>query len=118
MLLLSYPYDAGRKKGGIGMGALGVMMGGGMMTMMMAALAAMAGKALMTSMMALMLAALGAMRGGGGGGGGGGGKSTTYEIIAQPEVSHMHTHSSEVQHGHGWKRSVEQQLAYLAATSG
>ncbi|KAG8328186.1 hypothetical protein J6590_000843 [Homalodisca vitripennis] len=106
----------GRKKGGAGAGAgaLAVMMGGAMMTMMMSALAAMAGKALMTSMMALMLAAMGAMKGGGGGGGHSG-KSTTYEIIAQPEVSHSHTHSEELHHGHGWKRSVD--FLHVAAAS-
>lgn len=105
----------GRKKGGAGMGAMAAVLGGAMMTMMMSALAALAGKALMTSMAALMLSAMGAMRGGGGGGGGGG-KNTHYEIIAKPEVSHTHLHSSEIQHGH-WKRSLGRE-GYVAVAKG
>lgn len=57
----------------------------------MAAMAAMAGKAMMASLLALMLSALAALRGQGGGG-----EKTTYEVIAKPVVSHLHTHSSEV----------------------
>lgn len=79
-----------------------------MATMMMAGLAALAGKALMTSMLALMMSAFSAMRGGGGGGGGGG-ETKTYEVITKPIVSHINTHTSEVQHdhhGHYHKRSL------------
>lgn len=75
-----------------------------MLAMGLAALAALAGKALITALMALVLSALSAMKGGGGGG------STHYEVISRPEVSHAHTHSSEVQyghHGHGYKRSLD-----------
>lgn len=88
-----------------GYGAIAAMMGGMMASMMMAALAALAGKAMMTSLLALMMAAFAAMRGGGGGGG-----SKTYEVITKPVVSHIDTHSSEVQHehhGHYHKRSLE-----------
>lgn len=97
----------GRKKEGLGgYGAVAAMMGGMMATMMMAGLAALAGKALMTSLAALMMAAFAAMKGGGGGGG----ETKTYEVITKPIVSHVNTHSSEVQHdhhGHYHKRSVD-----------
>lgn len=86
---------------------MAAMLGGTMATMMMAALAALAGKALMTAMLALMMSAFSAMRGGGGGGGGG--ETKTYEVITKPIVSHINTHSSEVQHehhGHYHKRSL------------
>lgn len=96
---------SGRKKEGLGgYGAVAAMMGGMMATMMMAALAALSGKALMTSLAALMMAAFAAMKGGGGGG-----ETKTYEVISKPIVSHVNTHSSEVQHehhGHFHKRSV------------
>lgn len=86
------------------------MLGGSLASMMLAALAALAGKALMTSMLALMMAALAAMKGGGGGGGGG--EHKTYEVITKPIVSHVNTHSSEVQHEHGghhhYGRSLDQ----------
>lgn len=88
-----------------GYGAVAAMMGGMMASMMMAALAALAGKAMMTSLLALMMAAFAAMKGGGGGGG-----SKTYEVITKPVVSHIDTHSSEVQHehhGHYHKRSLD-----------
>lgn len=91
-----------------GYGAVAAMMGGMMASMMMAALAALAGKAMMTSLLALMMAAFAAMKGGGGGGGG----SKTYEVITKPVVSHIDTHSSEVQHehhGHYRKRSINMQ---------
>lgn len=92
---------AGRAKGGGGLGAYGglaLVLGGSLASMMLAALAALAGKALMTSMLALMMSALAAMKGSGGGGGG---EHKTYEVITKPIVSHVNTHSSEVQHEHG-----------------
>lgn len=58
----------------------------------MSALAALAGKALMTALLSLMLSAISALKGSGDH------KSTTYEIVTRPVVSHAHTHSSEVQH--------------------
>ncbi|XP_046668594.1 uncharacterized protein LOC124359693 [Homalodisca vitripennis] len=96
------------KKDGLGgYGAVAAMMGGMMASVMMAALAALAGKALMTSLLALMMAGFSAVRGGGGGGGGG--DTKTYEVITKPVVSHINTHTSEVQHEHGhWhKRSLD-----------
>lgn len=92
---------AGRGKHGGGLGAYGglaMVLGGSLASMMLAALAALAGKALMTSMLALMMSALAAMKGSGGGGGG---EHKTYEVITKPIVSHVNTHSSEVQHEHG-----------------
>lgn len=79
-------------------GGLALVLGGSLASMMLAALAALAGKALMTSMLALMMSALAAMKGSGGGGGG---EHKTYEVITKPIVSHVNTHSSEVQHEHG-----------------
>ncbi|KAF6208863.1 hypothetical protein GE061_014605 [Apolygus lucorum] len=103
-----------RKKNNYGgaLAAAGLMSGGTLLAMGMAALAAMCGKALMASLLALMLAALAALKGGGGGG-----EKTTYEIVAKPVVSHLSTHSSEVQHGHHghYRRSMDvQPIVYSA----
>lgn len=71
------------------------------------ALALLAGKALMTALMSLLLSALVGLKGHGGH------KSTTYEIITKPEVSHHHSHSHEEHHEHehghhgGYRRAYD-----------
>ncbi|XP_039299873.1 uncharacterized protein LOC111053636 [Nilaparvata lugens] len=86
---------------------MAMMMGGTMLSMALAGVAAAAAKALTMSIVAAALSALAALKGGGE-------KSTTYEVISRPVVSHAHTYSSEVQHehaghGHGhYKRSIDQ----------
>lgn len=73
------------------MATAGLMSGGTLLALGMTALAAMAGKALMTSLLSLMLTALTALKSGGDHH-----KSTTYEIVTKPVVSHAHMHTSEV----------------------
>ncbi|RZF48332.1 hypothetical protein LSTR_LSTR010295 [Laodelphax striatellus] len=95
-----------KKKYSHALATAGLMSGGSMLAAGLMTLAAMAGKALMMSMMALLLSAMSAMKGGGDQEK----KSTTYEIITKPVVTHAHTHSSEVQHvdgshGHGASHS-------------
>lgn len=80
-----------RNRFGQTMAVAGMMSGATLLAVGMSALAAMAGKALMTSLLSLMLTALSALKGHGEGH-----KSTTYEIVTRPVVSHAHTHSSEV----------------------
>ncbi|KAG8328195.1 hypothetical protein J6590_000852 [Homalodisca vitripennis] len=108
--------EARRRKNGLS-GSLmtaGLFSGGTLMAVGMSALAALAGKALMTALLSLMLSAMAALRGGGDSGH----KSTTYEIITKPVVSHAHTHSSEIQHEHGnhhayaYGRSMESHPVY------
>lgn len=71
------------------------------------ALALLAGKALMTALMSLLLSALVGLKGHGGH------KSTTYEIITKPEVSHHHSNSHEEHHEHdhghhgGYRRAYD-----------
>lgn len=71
------------------------------------AIALLAGKALMTALMSLLLSALVGLKGHGGH------KSTTYEIITKPEVSHHHSHSHEEHHEHehghhgGYRRAYD-----------
>ncbi|XP_047512859.1 uncharacterized protein LOC125054798 [Pieris napi] len=121
----------GRGKGGGGLGggkggggallAAALMMKGTLAAAALGALALLAGKALMTALMSLLLSALVGLKGGGGG------KSTTYEIITKPEVSHHHSHSHEEhhenEHGHhgGYKRAYDMNynsyMPYDGATS-
>ncbi|XP_052745041.1 uncharacterized protein LOC112052964 [Bicyclus anynana] len=95
----------GRKKDGGGLGggkgggggallAAALMMKGTLAAAALGALALLAGKALMTALMSLLLSALVGLKGGGGH------KSTTYEIITKPEISHHHSHSHEEHHEH------------------
>ncbi|CAH0401538.1 unnamed protein product [Chilo suppressalis] len=85
----------GGGKGGGGLLAVALMMKGALGAAALGALALLAGKALMTALMSLLLSALVGLKGSGGH------KSTTYEIITKPEVSHHHSHSHEEQHEHG-----------------
>lgn len=88
----------------------GLFSGGTLMAVGMSALAALAGKAMMTALLSLMLSAISALKGNGDSGGH---KSTTYEIVTRPVVSHAHSHSAEIQHdshvphGYGYGRSME-----------
>ncbi|XP_072932919.1 uncharacterized protein [Epargyreus clarus] len=107
----------GRKKGGLGGGGKGggggallaaaMMMKGALGAAALGALALLAGKALMTALMSLLLSALVGLKGHGGH------KSTTYEIITKPEVSHHHSHSHEEHHEHehghhgGYRRAYD-----------
>lgn len=84
----------GGKRRNYGLLAAALFSAGTLLTLGLAALAAMSGKALMTSLAALLLAALTAMKGHGSSDH----KSTTYEIITKPVVSHAHTHSAEVKY--------------------
>ncbi|CAG4964191.1 unnamed protein product [Parnassius apollo] len=109
--------SVGRKKdGGLGGGkgggggallAAALMMKGALAAAAMGALALLAGKALMTALMSLLLTALVGLKGHGGH------KSTTYEIITKPEVSHHHSHSHEEHHEHdhghhgGYRRAYD-----------
>lgn len=77
--------------------AAGLFSGGTLMALGLSALAALAGKALMTALLSLALSGFAAFKGSGDSGH----KSTTYEIITKPVVTHAHTHSAEVQHEHG-----------------
>ncbi|XP_075210476.1 uncharacterized protein LOC142317811 [Lycorma delicatula] len=70
----------------------GLLSAGTMLAMGMSAMSAMAGKALMTSLLALMLSAFAALKGHNDEK-----KSTTYEIITRPIITHSH--------GHGHKHS-------------
>lgn len=72
-----------------------MMSGGTLLVLGLKALAAMATKALIASMIALVLTCFSNF-GGGHGGHKGDLKSTTYEIITKPLVSHAHLHTSEV----------------------
>ncbi|RZF48334.1 hypothetical protein LSTR_LSTR010297 [Laodelphax striatellus] len=99
--------EGGRKRKDNGaIWAMAMVMGGSMLSMALAGVAAAAAKALTMSIVAAALSALAALKGGD--------KSTTYEVISRPVVSHAHTYSSEVQHehaghGHGhYKRSIDQ----------
>ncbi|KAJ0170865.1 hypothetical protein K1T71_013637 [Dendrolimus kikuchii] len=111
----------GRKSGGGGGGGLGggkggggallaaaLMMKGTLAAAALGALALLAGKALMTALMSLLLSALVGLKGHGGH------KSTTYEIITKPEVSHHHSHSHEEHHEHdhghhgGYRRAYDE----------
>ncbi|XP_013165295.1 PREDICTED: uncharacterized protein LOC106116101 [Papilio xuthus] len=111
--------SVGRKGGGGGLGgggkgggggallAAALMMKGALGAAALGALALLAGKALMTALMSLLLSALVGLKGGGGH------KSTTYEIITKPEVSHHHSHSHEEHHEHehghhgGYRRAYD-----------
>lgn len=90
---------AGRRKKNrmSGLLAAGLFSGGTLMAVGLSAIAALAGKALMTALLSLVLSGISAFRGSGDSGH----KSTTYEIITKPVVTHAHTHSAEVQHEHG-----------------
>ncbi|XP_038219600.1 uncharacterized protein LOC119837888 [Zerene cesonia] len=104
--------ETGRRRkvrGGGGGGALlaaALMMKGTLAAAALGALALLAGKALMTALMSLLLSALVGLKGSGG-------KSTTYEIITKPEVSHHHSHSQEEHHEHehghhgGYRRAYD-----------
>ncbi|XP_031764201.2 uncharacterized protein LOC113514515 [Galleria mellonella] len=108
----------GRKSGGGGLGgggkggggallAAALMMKGAMAAAALGALGLLAGKALMTALMSLLLSALVGLKGHGGH------KSTTYEIITKPEISHHHSHSHEEHHEHehghhgGYRRAYD-----------
>ncbi|XP_050357351.1 uncharacterized protein LOC126778046 [Nymphalis io] len=113
--------NTGRKSGGGGGGGFGggkgggggallaaaLMMKGTLAAAALGALALLAGKALMTALMSLLLSALVGLKGHGGH------KSTTYEIITKPEVSHHHSHSHEEHHEHehghhgGYRRAYD-----------
>ncbi|XP_026731970.1 uncharacterized protein LOC113496800 [Trichoplusia ni] len=105
-----------RKSGGGGLGGKGgggallaaaMMMKGTLAAAALGALALLAGKALMTALMSILLSALVGMKGHGEH------KSTTYEIITKPEVSHHHSHSHEEHHEHdhghhgGYRRAYD-----------
>ncbi|XP_075986663.1 uncharacterized protein LOC142983588 [Anticarsia gemmatalis] len=103
-----------RKKGGLGKGggggallAAALMMKGTLAAAALGALALLAGKALMTALMSLLLSALVGLKGHGEH------KSTTYEIITKPEISHHHSHSHEEHHEHehghhgGYRRAYD-----------
>ncbi|KAK9502022.1 hypothetical protein O3M35_012632 [Rhynocoris fuscipes] len=99
----------GKKNGGGAIIAAGLMSAATVLAVSLAGLAAISGKALMAALMALMLAGIAALNKGGDD------HKTTYEIVAKPVVSHSHTHTSEVQHGHHghYKRSLDaHQMAY------
>ncbi|CAK1541129.1 unnamed protein product [Leptosia nina] len=87
-------FGGGKGGGGGALVAAALMMKGTLAAAALGALALLAGKALMTALMSLLLSALVGLKGGGGG------KSTTYEIITKPEVSHHHSHSHEEHHEH------------------
>ncbi|CAG9794901.1 unnamed protein product [Diatraea saccharalis] len=97
----------GGKGGGSGLLAVALMMKGALGAAALGALALLAGKALMTALMSLLLSALVGLKGSGGH------KSTTYEIITKPEVSHHHSHSHEEHHEHehghhgGYRRAYD-----------
>ncbi|XP_013185003.1 uncharacterized protein LOC106130652 [Amyelois transitella] len=97
----------GGKGGGGALLAAAMMMKGALAAAALGALALLAGKALMTALMSLLLSALVGLKGGGGH------KSTTYEIITKPEVSHHHSHSHEEHHEHehghhgGYRRAYD-----------
>lgn len=71
-----------------------MMSGGTLLVLGLKTLAAMATKALIASLIALVLTCFSNF--GGGGGHKGDLKSTTYEIITKPVLSHAHLHTSEV----------------------
>ncbi|CAG9569450.1 unnamed protein product [Danaus chrysippus] len=104
------------KGGGLGGGKGGgngaliaalLMMKGTLAAAALGALALLAGKAMMTALMSLLLSALVGLKGGGGH------KSTTYEIITKPEISHHHSNSHEEHHEHdhghhgGYRRAYD-----------
>ncbi|KAG6464211.1 uncharacterized protein LOC115454362 [Manduca sexta] len=97
----------GGKGGGGALLAAALMMKGTLAAAALGALALLAGKALMTALMSLLLSALVGLKGHGGH------KSTTYEIITKPEVSHHHSHSHEEHHEHehghhgGYRRAYD-----------
>ncbi|XP_028179044.1 uncharacterized protein LOC114366380 [Ostrinia furnacalis] len=97
----------GGKGGGGALLASALMMKGALGAAALGALALLAGKALMTALMSLLLSALVGLKGHGGH------KSTTYEIITKPEVSHHHSHSHEEHHEHehghhgGYRRAYD-----------
>lgn len=70
-----------------------MMSGGTLLVLGLKTLAAMATKALIASLIALVLTCFSSF---GGGGHKGDLKSTTYEIITKPVLSHAHLHTSEV----------------------
>nr|XP_018896288.1 PREDICTED: uncharacterized protein LOC109030002 isoform X2 [Bemisia tabaci] len=90
----------------------GVVSGGTLLVLGMKTIAALAGKALIASMLSLLLTGLSLFKGHGGGGGHAEHKSTTYEIITKPVVTHAH--STDVHHeaqgpegGYAYRRSME-----------
>ncbi|CAH2059488.1 unnamed protein product, partial [Iphiclides podalirius] len=97
----------GKGGGGGALLAAALMMKGALAAAALGALALLAGKALMTALMSLLLSALVGLKGHGGH------KSTTYEIITKPEVSHHHSHSHEEHHEHehghhgGYRRAYD-----------
>ncbi|XP_068625400.1 uncharacterized protein [Battus philenor] len=100
-------FGGGKGGGGGALIAAALMMKGALAAAALGALALLAGKALMTALMSLLLSALVGMKGHGGH------KSTTYEIITKPEVSHHHSHSHEEHHEHehghhgGYRRAYD-----------
>nr|XP_049704950.1 uncharacterized protein LOC110375910 isoform X4 [Helicoverpa armigera] len=97
----------GKGGGGGALLAAALMMKGTLAAAALGALALLAGKALMTALMSLLLSALVGLKGHGEH------KSTTYEIITKPEVSHHHSHSHEEHHEHehghhgGYRRAYD-----------
>ncbi|XP_004926138.3 transcription factor Sox-1-like [Bombyx mandarina] len=100
-------FGGGKGGGGGALLAAALMMKGTLAAAALGALALLAGKALMTALMSLLLSALVGLKGHGGH------KSTTYEIITKPEVSHHHSHSHEEHHEHehghhgGYRRAYD-----------
>ncbi|XP_041985528.1 uncharacterized protein LOC121737863 [Aricia agestis] len=98
----------GGLKGGGGLFAAALLGKGALAAAALGALALLAGKALMTALMSLLLSALVGLKGHGGH------KSTTYEIITKPEVSHHHSQSHEEHHEHehghhgGYRRAYDE----------
>ncbi|KAJ8715389.1 hypothetical protein PYW07_009871 [Mythimna separata] len=100
-------FGGGKGGGGGALLAAALMMKGTLAAAALGALALLAGKALMTALMSLLLSALVGLKGHGEH------KSTTYEIITKPEVSHHHSHSHEEHHEHehghhgGYRRAYD-----------